>query len=86
MLLNFVILLKESARTSHHMTQPSSFASDTGPIDDATTSLRCVVTGGAGFIGSHLVDSLLERGHFVTAVDNMSTGSPANLAVLVRDR
>src|SRR5689334_6566849 len=33
-----------------------------------------VVTGGTGFLGSHLVDLLLERGHFVIAIDNFVTG------------
>lgn len=42
---------------------------------------RCaVVTGGAGFIGSHLVDELLRAGFKVTALDNLSTGSVANLS------
>ena len=40
---------------------------------------RYVVTGGAGFIGSHLVDLLLARGHAVTAVDNFATGREKNL-------
>lgn len=43
------------------------------------SSTRCVVTGGAGFIGSHLVDALLDRGCHVTAIDNLSTGSTSNL-------
>ncbi len=38
-----------------------------------------VVTGGAGFLGSHLSDALLERGHRVICVDNLETGSLANI-------
>jgi len=40
---------------------------------------RCLVTGGAGFIGSHLVDTLLEQGAVVSVLDNLSTGKIANL-------
>lgn len=43
------------------------------------TSQRVVVTGGAGFIGSHLVERLLEDGHEVRVVDNFSTGRMENL-------
>ena len=39
----------------------------------------CLVTGGAGFLGSHLCDELLVRGHRVICVDNLETGSLANI-------
>ena len=42
--------------------------------------MRVLVTGGAGFIGSHIVDRLLADGHHVDAVDNLSTGRPALVA------
>ena len=45
----------------------------------------CLVTGGAGFIGSHLVERLLESQHSVRVLDNFSTGKADNLA-RVRDR
>jgi UDP-glucose 4-epimerase len=41
--------------------------------------MRCLVTGGAGFIGSNLVDALLARGDEVTVVDDLSTGRRSNL-------
>ena len=39
----------------------------------------CLVTGGAGFLGSHLCDELLKRGHRVICVDNLDTGSLTNI-------
>jgi len=44
--------------------------------------MRAFITGGAGFIGSHLADSLIARGDTVTILDNMSTGSRKNVALL----
>jgi UDP-glucose 4-epimerase len=41
--------------------------------------MRILITGGAGFIGSHVADALIERGHRVTIVDNLSSGNEANV-------
>ena len=41
--------------------------------------MRILVTGGAGFIGSHLCERLISEGHSVTAIDNFSTGTASNL-------
>jgi dTDP-glucose 4,6-dehydratase len=45
--------------------------------------LRTVITGGAGFIGSHLCERFLSDGHDVICVDNLLTGTPRNLAHLM---
>lgn len=42
--------------------------------------MRIVITGGAGFLGSHLCDRCLAEGHDVVAVDNFITGDPSNIA------
>ena len=47
--------------------------------------MRYLVTGGAGFIGSHTVDELVRRGHRVTVLDDLSTGAESNLGA-VRER
>ncbi|MGE5323236.1 MAG: UDP-glucuronic acid decarboxylase family protein [Actinomycetota bacterium] len=44
--------------------------------------MRALITGGAGFIGSHLCDALLQEGHHVVCVDNLLTGSLRNIAHL----
>ena len=48
--------------------------------------MRIVVTGGAGFVGSHLCDRCLKEGHEVVAVDNLITGSLQNIAHIESDR
>jgi dTDP-glucose 4,6-dehydratase len=51
----------------------------------AVTSRRAVVTGGAGFLGSHLCESLLAAGYEVLCLDNFLTGVPANVAHLMEN-
>lgn len=47
--------------------------------------MRVLVTGGAGFIGSHLADFYLSQGHQVSVLDNLSTGSLSNIEPILRD-
>lgn len=48
--------------------------------------MRTVITGGAGFIGSHLCDYLIEKGHDVLCIDNLLTGKTENIAHLIGNR
>src|SRR5690348_18488663 len=47
-------------------------------VEPMRSGRRSVVTGGAGFVGSHLCETLLERGDEVVCLDNFLTGSPSN--------
>ena len=47
--------------------------------------MNTLITGGAGFVGSHLAEALVARGHRVTALDNLSTGDAANVISLKTD-
>jgi UDP-glucose 4-epimerase len=47
--------------------------------------MRVLITGGAGFIGSHLADALISRGDQVVALDNFSTGSTANIKHITKN-
>ena len=48
--------------------------------------MRILVTGGAGFIGSHLCERLVSDRHKVTAIDNFSTGSASSLENLANSK
>src|SRR2546426_11576092 len=47
--------------------------------------MNILITGGAGFIGSHLAEAMIAAGHEVTAVDDLSTGSKSNLQPLLKN-
>ncbi|WP_052002675.1 UDP-glucuronic acid decarboxylase family protein [Microvirga sp. BSC39] len=64
---------------------PSGSLSDRGIVRDGSAK-RILVTGGAGFLGSHLIEKLLELGHEVVCVDNFSTGSLQNLGGMLLNK
>ena len=47
--------------------------------------MKILITGGAGFIGSHLAEKLLEEGHEISVIDNLSTGKYSNIMHLIRN-
>ena len=55
----------------------------TRPVREARTIRRAVVTGGAGFLGSHLCEHLLDREVEVVCLDNFLTGNPENVQHLI---
>src|SRR3989304_3021460 len=59
---------------------------DRAPAGVSRIAMRVLVTGGAGFIGSHLCDFLLARGHEVVCMDNLLTGSVENIAHIRSER
>src|SRR5258705_5600055 len=64
---------RRSLRASKRVAAPTLLRSS--PSNAPRSQPTSVVTGGAGFLGSHLVDLLLQRGHRVIAIDNLVTGS-----------
>jgi len=48
-------------------------------MEDLKLNKKCIVTGGAGFIGSHIVDRLIKDGHEVHIIDDLSTGKKENI-------
>ncbi|KAK9756937.1 hypothetical protein RND81_01G131200 [Saponaria officinalis] len=72
-------LTDESTRLNPHRVSLDSFRSGKAPLGLKRKGLRIVVTGGAGFVGSHLVDRLIARGDSVIVVDNFFTGRKENV-------
>lgn len=71
--------VEERRRNRPRSSTPLLLHSFTPPLAMSLTT-KCLVTGGAGFIGSNLAEELIRRGAKVTIIDNLSTGSRENLA------
>jgi len=59
-------------------TTTTPFVMKTPHLPD-TSRMKILVTGGSGFVGSHLIDRLMMQGHEVTALDNFFTGQKKNI-------
>jgi dTDP-glucose 4,6-dehydratase len=64
---------------SPQIAQIAAVRTGQGEADSIRTMSTCVVTGGAGFLGSHLCEHLLGQGHRVICIDNLETGSLQNI-------
>ncbi len=62
-----------------HEREPDSLQVSTSPLRARLRAMRILVTGGAGFIGSHVADAALAAGHEVLVVDDLSTGRRENI-------
>lgn len=85
-MLNYMTIFSEQLggsqasqeQVSQHHATDSSVSARTAPREE----FRIVVTGGAGFLGSHLCERLVGQGHRVICVDNFDTGRPENVRAL----
>src|SRR6476660_950940 len=66
-------------------TRGISESSGSNIIQSEETMARYLITGGAGFIGSHLCESFLSQGHEVICMDNYSTGSKQNVGAFLKN-
>ncbi|XP_019262529.1 PREDICTED: UDP-glucuronic acid decarboxylase 1-like [Nicotiana attenuata] len=71
--------VSESVPLTHTSTVTTSFKTGRVPVGIGKKRMRIVVTGGAGFVGSHLVDKLIKRGDDVIVIDNFFTGRKENV-------
>ncbi len=69
----------------YNLINSSKFGNIYNQINVNYTMLKILVSGGAGFIGSHLIKKLLGLGHFVYCLDNLSTGSLVNIKNYIND-
>lgn len=79
--LELARLRKEVATLKNATGDSSTLAHKFPPVKPRNefSRKRILITGGAGFVGSHLVDSLMKEGHEVTVIDNFFTGRKKNV-------